>query len=90
MKAVVHIKNLNCDEGKKMIVRNLSRIMDIRIIDIDIEMGQLLFLYATPLAFHKVRQELARIGYPIQSGRYPMIDASQSLYENDALETATF
>ena len=52
---------------KNIVLRNLSRIMDIKIIDIDIEKGLLFFLYASPLTFQKVRQELLRIGHPMQS-----------------------
>lgn len=67
MKAVAQIKNLNGYEEKNIVLRNLSRIMDIKIIDIDIEKGLLFFLYASPLTFQKVRQELLRIGHPMQS-----------------------
>ncbi len=73
MKAVLQLKNLNCSEGKGIILRNLSRIMDIRIIDIDVDRG-LLFLYAGPLALQQVRRELSRLGYPIQSCKFPVSD----------------
>lgn len=53
-------------------LRNLSRIMDIRIIDID--RGLLLFLYTGPLALQQVRRELSRLGYPIQSCKFPVSD----------------
>jgi hypothetical protein len=66
MKAVVNIKNLQCEEGKKVILRNLSRILDIRVIDIDIENGTMHFLYINPIGLLRVKQELSRIGFPIE------------------------
>lgn len=67
MKAVANLQNLKCDEDKKVILRNLSRIMDLRIISIDIENNMLHFLYARPITFQKAKKELLRIGFPIQS-----------------------
>ncbi len=67
MKAIANIRNLESEKGKNTILRNLGRILDICIIDIDIDNGLLFFLYANPLAFEKVKQELFRIGYPLQS-----------------------
>ena len=64
---MAQIKNLNCEEEKRIVIRNLSRIMDIRIIDIDIENGRIFFVYTTPIALYKVKQELLRIGHPIES-----------------------
>jgi hypothetical protein len=66
MKAMAYLKNLKCEEEKKTILRNLGRILDIRIIYIDLNNGILFFLYANPMAFEKVKQELLRIGYPIK------------------------
>lgn len=69
MKAVVNIKNLHCDEGKRVILRNLSRIMDVRVIDVDVTNAILRFLYINPVSLIKVKQELSRLGYPIQNRR---------------------
>ena len=77
MKAVTNLKNLECKEGKNKIVRNLSRILDIRIIDIDVENKILVFAYANPPALQKVKQELFRIGYPMQSSNYPRAISSK-------------
>ncbi|WP_339627906.1 hypothetical protein [uncultured Maribacter sp.] len=66
---MAQIKNLIGNEEKNTVLRNLSRIMDIKIIDIDIDNGVLIFLYPSPLVFQKVRQELLRIGHPMQSYR---------------------
>lgn len=49
-----------------MILRNLSRILDIRVIDIDIENGILHFLYINPIGLQRVKQELTRIGFSIE------------------------
>ena len=67
MKAVAEIGNLKCHNGKHTIVRNLKQILDIRIVDIDLENGLLIFFYDDPLTLQKVRQELRRIGYPMKS-----------------------
>lgn len=70
MRAVALIKKLNSDTCKHKIVRNLSRIMDIRILDIDIENRSLSFLYQNSTAFEKVKRELYRIGFPISQCTY--------------------
>jgi hypothetical protein len=67
MKALATLKNVDSDSTKKTIVRNLSRILDIRIIDIDIENGILCFLHTGQKAFDQVKKELGRIGHPIQN-----------------------
>ncbi|MGB5436165.1 MAG: hypothetical protein WBM98_09765 [Maribacter sp.] len=68
MIAVVNIKNLQCEDSKKVILRNLSRILDVRVVDIDIENGILQFLYINSNGLQKVKQELSRIGFPIELG----------------------
>ena len=70
MKATVKIKDLKYSEGKHMIVRNLSRIMDIRILDINVESRTISLIYDSDLAFEKVKSELRRIGYPIVKCTY--------------------
>ena len=70
MKAHVILKNFDSEPGKHVIVRNLNRILDIRIIDFDIENGTLHFLCNGPLAFEQVKSELSRIGFPIEECRY--------------------
>lgn len=66
MKALAILKNLDSESCKPVIVRNLNRILDIRIIDIDVNNGMLHFLYNGQSAFESVKKELRRIGYPIQ------------------------
>ncbi|MEK6152226.1 hypothetical protein WIW50_03160 [Flavobacteriaceae bacterium 3-367] len=65
MRALAKIQHLRSDACKQKIIRNLSRLMDIRIIDIDVDNQMIFFLFEGPLAFHRVKQELWRIGYPI-------------------------
>tara|TARA_R110002049_G_scaffold191337_1_gene360241 strand:+ start:5541 stop:5810 length:270 start_codon:yes stop_codon:yes gene_type:complete len=67
MKAMAKLKNLNGNEDKRIIIRNLSRIMDIRIVDIDVEKGTIGILSSTMLALEQVRRELWRICYPVKS-----------------------
>lgn len=45
MRAIAQLKDLTSDTCKSTIVRNLSRIMNIRILDIDIDSRTLSFLY---------------------------------------------
>ncbi|MGB5818976.1 MAG: hypothetical protein WBG90_05785 [Saonia sp.] len=65
MRALAKLQYLESEKCKQKITRNLSRIMDIRIIDIDIDSQMIYFLFEGPLAFQKVKKELWRIGYPI-------------------------
>ncbi|MDX1767678.1 MAG: hypothetical protein R3294_06470 [Arenibacter troitsensis] len=70
MRALAKIKNLKSDNCKHIIVRNLSRILDIRILDIDIETRTLSFLYQNNSTFVKVKRELFHIGFPITQCTY--------------------
>jgi len=70
MRAVAQIKNLTSDTCKHTIVRNLSRILDIHILDIDTENQSLSFLYQNSPAFEKAKRELHRIGFPISQCTY--------------------
>jgi hypothetical protein len=66
MKAHATLKNLDSESCKPIIIRNLNRILDIHIIDIDVENGILKFLCNGQMTFEKVKKELSRIGYPNQ------------------------
>jgi len=66
MKATAQIDKLRSDSGKDKIIRNLSRIMDIRILDIDLENKTLSFLYENATVIEKVKRELGSIGYPLK------------------------
>jgi len=67
MKARVSIPQLRSENSARTVIRNLSRILDIKIVDLDIENGYLTFIYETKLAFNKVKIELTRIGYPMKN-----------------------
>ncbi len=66
MRARVRLDNLTSEHGKLTILRNLSRIMHIRVVDIDIQSKVMCFLYQNNGAYDEVKKELHRIGYPIQ------------------------
>lgn len=70
MRATAQLNHLNTPEGKHIIVRNLSRILDIRILDIDLERRTVSLVYDSLLAFEKAKKELGRIGFPIEKCTY--------------------
>lgn len=70
MKAIAKIEGLKSPEQKHIIVRNLSRILDVKILDIDMESRTLSLVYDTLLAFEKAKNELRRIGFPIGKCTY--------------------
>tara|TARA_R110002033_G_scaffold166331_1_gene204904 strand:- start:128839 stop:129147 length:309 start_codon:yes stop_codon:yes gene_type:complete len=67
MKVLATLKNLDSDSCKNLIVRNLSRILDIRIIDVDVDNGVIGLVYNAQESFEQVKRELIRIGHPIQN-----------------------
>lgn len=87
MKAIAKIGNLISNNDKMMILRNLSRIMDIRVIDLEVDTGKLFFLYYSPIALEQVKQELWRIGYPIRHFKF-MSPLNPSLQNGGMSETA--
>ena len=66
MRARVRISNLSSERGKLTIIRNLSRIMNIRVVEIDLKEQVLCFLYQNNRAYEEVKNELRRIGHPIE------------------------
>lgn len=66
MKAKLELDNLNSESGKFKILRNLCRILDIRIINIDVRKNILSFAYQNQSAFDQVKDELRRLGYPVK------------------------
>ena len=86
MKAQVRLENLKTEKGKKTIIRNLSRIMDIHIENIDIRKHVMSFFYSSPATFQKVKMELSRIGYPI---RYIMRSISDGSSFGDSFTEKT-
>lgn len=58
------MSSANCSH---IITRNLARIMNLRVVQIDTDARLLTFLYSDPTVLSKVRQELCRIGFPVLS-----------------------
>lgn len=84
MKATAQLNDLKSLDGKHIIVRNLSRILDIRILDIDLESRTVSLVYDSILAFEKAKNELRRIGFPIAKCTYqPPTTKSVSLDHGD-------
>ncbi len=83
MKATAKIDDLRTPHCKNTIIRNLSRIMDIRILDIDLERHSLSFVYDSIAAFEKAKKELQRIGYPILQCKYETPDQRRKTLQHD-------
>lgn len=67
MKAIIDIESSNSTEAKDRIFRNLSRIMGIRVLDVDCTRGKILLFYPNLTALEMVYRELARIGCKVNS-----------------------
>lgn len=67
MKAQATLKNMSSTDCSRIILRNLARIMELRVINLDTDTHLLTFLYSDPRVIQKVRQELRRIGFPVCS-----------------------
>lgn len=65
MRAYSKLKNIKSDHCRQVIIRNLSKVLNIRILEVGVNEKSLVFLFSTPRAFHKVKEELSRIGYPM-------------------------
>lgn len=87
MKAIAKIGNLISNNDKLMILRNLGRIMDIRVINLEVDTGKLIFLYYSPIALEQVKQELWRIGYPIRHFKF-LSTLCPNLQGDSSTETA--
>lgn len=61
MEALIQIER-NSPKEEQMICRNLSRIMDIRILDVDTKAGKILLSYTNPSSLEMAYRELMRIG----------------------------
>lgn len=70
MRATAQLNDLKSPDEKHIIVRNLSRILDLRILDIDVESRTVSLVYDSILAFEKAKNELRRIGFPIAKCTY--------------------
>ncbi len=89
MKATATLNDLKSPEGRHIIVRNLSRILDIRIFDIDLESKTISLVYDSVLALEKAKNELRHIGFPISKCTYqPPSETSVLQDYNDRRITA--
>lgn len=70
MKAIAKIDTLETVDSKFQVMRNLSRILDLRILDIDLEGRTIHLIYDSIGAFEKAKRELWSIGHPITQCRY--------------------
>ncbi len=66
MRAQATLKNVTNEQCKQVIIRNLARILDMRVVDFNEEASLLTFLCADRKALAKVKKELQRLGYPVQ------------------------
>lgn len=84
MKARVSIPRLRSENSAHIVIRNLSRILDIKVVDLDVENGYLTFICETKLAFNKVKNELLGIGYPMNnySGASLLGDMETPIYSD--------
>lgn len=65
MQVIAKIKDLNSDKSKQVILRNLSRILDVRVLEVDIDSKTVSLIYDSILAFENAKEEFKRIGFPI-------------------------
>lgn len=84
MRTRATLKNFSSPEGKDVIRRNLNRILDIVILDLDIENSTITFLHVTKTALDRVKRELNCIGFPIkrlqiQNDKKPNIEVTRTL-----------
>lgn len=87
MNTRVTLQNVDSSSCKKIILRNLKRIMDIRIIDFDEKNGVLHFAYYDQHSFDQVKNELRRIGHPIVGkgpGRIEISSKMNRTYNNSS------
>lgn len=70
MRAIAEIDNLKSTDSKNCIVRNLSRILDLRVADIDLDTKTIHLVYNSILALERAKRELFSIGYPISKCKY--------------------
>lgn len=67
MKAQVTLNNVNSANSEEIILRNLARVLDTRVLNFDPETQRLTFLYINAKGLNNVLEELRRIGFPVQN-----------------------
>ncbi len=66
MRTFATLENLSTAKEKNIIVRNLNRIMDIVVLELDIENSSITFLHATKMGLENAKRELNCLGFPIR------------------------
>ncbi|MEG3659274.1 hypothetical protein V5097_17820 [Arenibacter palladensis] len=66
MTTLLKVEQLISEESKNIIFRNLSRILDLRILDIDVFNKTIALVYNNPYVLDKAKKELERVGYSLQ------------------------
>ena len=71
MKVLMHLYNMkradiNKDWYKCKICKNLARIMDVKVVNVNFEKRTISIIYDNPKALISVMDELRRIGYPVK------------------------
>lgn len=66
MTTLLKVEQLISEESKNIISRNLSRILDLRILDIDVINKTIALVYNNPYVLDKAKKELERVGYSLQ------------------------
>ena len=87
MRTQAFLNNLTAEHSKHIIMRNLARILDTRVVDLDTRTGLLTILCSGQGALRKVERELQRLGYPVKkmiSDDRP-VNRGPGLYGNTAL-----
>lgn len=65
MRTIAKVQDSKKEISQNLILRNISRILDVRILNIDMENRTVTFVYDSVVALEKAKRELRRIGYPI-------------------------
>jgi len=66
MITLLKVEQIISEKSKNIITRNLSRILDLRIINIDITNKSISLVYNNPYVLDKAKKELGRVGYSPQ------------------------
>ena len=65
MKAKAELSGFKDMACVQKVRRNLARILDLRILDMDLGQHTLSLVFDSPKAFERAKQELKRIGFPV-------------------------
>jgi hypothetical protein len=66
MTTLLKVEQIISEESKNIITRNLSRILDLRILDIDTIHKTISLVYNNPFVLDMAKKELGRVGYSLE------------------------